>query len=116
MYEIDPEGDVVLVVGKGQSKISLKVSSKVLSVGSKVFHRMFSGQFKEATELAARYVSTMTGLKKSVFSNKHFLAQAHTKLLFPTTPQLPCVLSAVCFIMANTQCGISFQSYLSSSL
>lgn len=116
MYEIDPEGDVVLVVSKGHSKISIRVSSKVLSVGSEVFHRMLSGQFKEATELAARYVLSITGLRKSVSSNKHFLAQAHTKLLFPTTPQLPCVLSVVCFIMANTQCGVSFPSYLSLSL
>lgn len=60
MHVIDPEGDVVLVVGTDESKISVQVSSKVLSIASKVFHRMFSGTFNEAVELAARYASLIS--------------------------------------------------------
>lgn len=52
---IDPDGDVLLVVGNGESEVSLQVSSKVLSVASKMFKTMFFGQFKEAVELANRY-------------------------------------------------------------
>ncbi|KAE9978166.1 hypothetical protein EG327_007504 [Venturia inaequalis] len=49
---IDPDGDVLLVVGSNKSQVSLQVSSKVLSVASKMFKTMFFGQFKEAVELA----------------------------------------------------------------
>ncbi|TLD37648.1 hypothetical protein E2P81_ATG04460 [Venturia nashicola] len=50
---IDPDGDVLLVVGKHESQVSLQVSSKVLSVASKMFKAMFFGHFKEAVELAS---------------------------------------------------------------
>jgi hypothetical protein len=52
---IDPKGDVVLVVGT-EDKVSIRVSSKVLSIASKVFDRMFTGSFKEALELGQRSV------------------------------------------------------------
>lgn len=56
---IDPDGDVLLVVGSNKSQVSLQVSSKVLSVASKMFKTMFFGQFKEAVELANRYAHSM---------------------------------------------------------
>lgn len=70
MHVIDSEGDVVLVVGTNKSKISVQVSSNVLSIASKVFHCMFSGTFKEAMELAARYVPLIS----FVIMNRDILA------------------------------------------
>lgn len=51
---IDPDGDVLLLVGKKTAKASLQVSSKVLSVTSTVFKAMFSRNLKEGNGLAAR--------------------------------------------------------------
>ncbi|QDS75677.1 hypothetical protein FKW77_007587 [Venturia effusa] len=51
----DSEGDVILVVGADDSEsdqVSIRVSSKVLSVSSKVFKAMFGRNFKEGNELA----------------------------------------------------------------
>lgn len=56
---IDPDGDVLLLVGNDESQMSLQVSSQVLSVASKMFKTMFFGQFKEAVELANRYALYM---------------------------------------------------------
>ena len=51
---IDPDGDLVLVVGSEEMR--LKVNSVVLRLASKVFRAMFSTTFKEGFELAGRLV------------------------------------------------------------
>jgi hypothetical protein len=50
---IDVDGDLVLVVGPDERRIV--VSSKVLTLASKVFKAMLSRKFKEGTELSKRY-------------------------------------------------------------
>lgn len=54
---VDEDGDLVLIVGQeAQSQTRILVSSKVLTISSKVFKAMLSKSFKEARELAERYV------------------------------------------------------------
>ncbi|TLD37589.1 hypothetical protein E2P81_ATG04401 [Venturia nashicola] len=48
---VDPDGDVLLVVGATQPNVSIQVSSKVLSLASKPFKVMFSQSFREGNEL-----------------------------------------------------------------
>lgn len=50
MLNIDPSGDVALVLGE----TSLRVSSKVLSVASPVFRAMFGPYFQEGESLSRR--------------------------------------------------------------
>jgi hypothetical protein len=47
---LDPSGDVVLMLGE----TSLRVSSKVLSVASPVFRAMFGPHFQEGESLSKR--------------------------------------------------------------
>lgn len=50
----DPEGDVTVSVGpNSESAISFRVSSKVLSLASPVFARMFNSNFSEGSALLA---------------------------------------------------------------
>jgi hypothetical protein len=48
---LDPSGDVVLVLGE----TCLRVSSKVLSVASSVFRVMFGPHFQEGESISKRY-------------------------------------------------------------
>ncbi|KAF2431206.1 hypothetical protein EJ08DRAFT_632495, partial [Tothia fuscella] len=48
---VDPSGDVLLIVGPQKQEV--QVSSKGLSLGSKVFQAMFSQHYNEGTELRA---------------------------------------------------------------
>lgn len=60
--QIDPDGDVVLIVGSDESQVSLQVSSKALSLASKVFKTMLlSRNFKEGKELVDRYGPNLAG-------------------------------------------------------
>ena len=56
IVKIDPAGDVLLEVGT-DPKLSLLVSSKVLSVTSEVFRALFNPHFEEGTKLAAKLVA-----------------------------------------------------------
>ncbi|KAH6673377.1 hypothetical protein B0J14DRAFT_562842 [Halenospora varia] len=49
--KIDPDGDVLFVVGCDKLTARLRVSSKVLSLASPVFAAMFSPRFKEGSSL-----------------------------------------------------------------
>jgi hypothetical protein len=51
MDKIDPDGDVLFIVGSDQFMVRLLVSSKVLSLASPVFSAMFSPRFKEGSNL-----------------------------------------------------------------
>ena len=51
--DVDPDGDVVLVVGK--EKLPIKVNLVILKRASKVFEVMFSMKFKEGNQFAQRY-------------------------------------------------------------
>lgn len=53
---VDEDGDLILLVG-AEAQTRILVSSKVLIISSKVFKAMLSKSFKEARELAERYVS-----------------------------------------------------------
>ena len=50
-YTIDPEGDVSLVVGTEKEAITIKVSSRVLSLASSVFSAMLRPHFSEGSQL-----------------------------------------------------------------
>lgn len=52
---IDDDGDIDLVVGVDAEQRRLRVSSKVLSLASKVFRVMFSEGFKEGNDLRMKY-------------------------------------------------------------
>jgi hypothetical protein len=56
---IDPEGDVLFVCGSIYDKHTIQVSSKALSLASKVFKTLFSRRFKEGTELANKYIKPL---------------------------------------------------------
>lgn len=56
--QIDPEGDVILEVGK--SKTGLLVASKVLSLASPVFEAMFKPHFKEGIQKRVRLKKPLT--------------------------------------------------------
>lgn len=49
VIEIDPNGDTILELSGLNGKISLLVSSKVLTLASPVFSRMFNSRFKESS-------------------------------------------------------------------
>jgi len=51
-FTIDPAGDVILVVGGTSTKVSLLVSSKVLTVVSPISNAMLGPNFQEGKELA----------------------------------------------------------------
>ena len=51
---IDPNGDILLVVGSGQKRI--QVSSAPLVAFSRVFRAMLTGRFKEAIEFKNAFV------------------------------------------------------------
>lgn len=55
LRNVDPDGDIILVIGLAEDihDVSIQVSSKVLSVASKVFKAMFSRNFKGGNEMAA---------------------------------------------------------------
>lgn len=52
---VDEDGDLILLIGT-EAQTRILVSSKVLTISSKVFEAILSKSFKEAHELAARYV------------------------------------------------------------
>jgi hypothetical protein len=49
---IDPEGDIAIELSRGEDKVQLRVSSKVLSLASSVFARMFKSKFREGQSLS----------------------------------------------------------------
>lgn len=51
---VDEDGDLVLVVGPADAQAKILVSSKVLTVASKVFKAMLSRSFKEGRQLAEK--------------------------------------------------------------
>jgi hypothetical protein len=53
------QGDLLLLVGPEDAQSRILVSSKVLTVASKVFEAMLSGSFKEARKLTERYVDLL---------------------------------------------------------
>lgn len=54
-FTVDEDGDLVLLVGPDDAQARILVSSKVLTVASKVFKTMLSkSAFKEGRELAQR--------------------------------------------------------------
>jgi hypothetical protein len=50
---IDKRGDVILQVGADNNAVHLLVSSKVLSLASKVFEAMFNNDFAESQNLSS---------------------------------------------------------------
>ncbi|KXJ93447.1 hypothetical protein Micbo1qcDRAFT_203525 [Microdochium bolleyi] len=52
-HTIAPDGDLVLVVGAGESKVRLRVYSQCLKAASKVFAAMFSPRWSEGQNLSA---------------------------------------------------------------
>ena len=45
--DVDPTGDLILLVGKGKDQTPIRISSKVLSLASPVFARMFGPRYLE---------------------------------------------------------------------
>lgn len=58
-FDLDPDGDVVLVV-EGQNAERLLVSSKILSLASPVFSKMLGPNFREGTQMADSNCPTIT--------------------------------------------------------
>lgn len=53
---VDEDGDLVLLVCPADAQARILVSSKVLTVASKVFKAMLSRSFREGLKLAERLV------------------------------------------------------------
>ena len=51
-YNVDPAGDLILLVGQEENQIPIRVSSKVLGLASPVFATMFGPRFLEGHVLA----------------------------------------------------------------
>ena len=51
-YDVDPAGDLILLVGQEENQIPIRVSSKVLGLASPVFATMFGPRFLEGHVLA----------------------------------------------------------------
>ena len=51
-YDMDPAGDLILLVGQVENQIPIRVSSKVLGLASRVFATMFGPRFLEGHVLA----------------------------------------------------------------
>jgi len=54
-YEVDPNGDLLLVVNDDQTTVQILVSSKVLCVVSPAFRAMLTGPFKESLRLKNKH-------------------------------------------------------------
>ena len=51
-YDVDPAGDLILLVGQGKDQTPIRVSSKVLSLASPVFATMFGPRYLEGHVLS----------------------------------------------------------------
>ena len=51
-YNVDPAGDLILLVGEGENQVPIRVSSKVLGPASPVFAAMFSPRYLEGHVLS----------------------------------------------------------------
>lgn len=55
---IDPEGDIVLIVGQDDNATDLRVSSKALSLASPVFGALFKPKFREGVEMRPTHLAS----------------------------------------------------------
>ena len=60
LEQIDPDGDVVLLVTGPESKARFLVSSKILSMASPMFASLFSPKFSEGAQMASCSCPTIT--------------------------------------------------------
>ena len=51
-HNVDPAGDLILLVGEGENQVPIRVSSKVLGLASPVFAAMFSPRYLEGHVLS----------------------------------------------------------------
>ena len=80
MHDLDPDGDVVLVV-ESQNVKRFLASSKILSLASPVFSKMLSSNFREGMQMAVSYRPTIVLHDDDPFAMKTMLGIFHHKEL-----------------------------------
>lgn len=111
---IDEDGDLVLLVGPAEAQARIKVSSKAFTLASKVFTAILSKTFKEARDIAERFVHSSPRPFERLMESPVQASASSMSYRYPETTSKLWFLSVRSFTIVLAKYKLTLLPWLSS--